>query len=156
MSSIADYLIIFAGFLDFHPADVQLRRHSTQILDKMISRFQEKPYKVLKAFRRNTFHPQKPPPFSPKVVNHSVLLKDLKKLNDSKRSLPMVKGSANILIFHGADDTVVPKQRGQHLYQSFGNQARYFEIKNSGHALPVTHAKECGQIIQSEISQPIS
>jgi pimeloyl-[acyl-carrier protein] methyl ester esterase len=155
MSSKADYLIIFSGFLDFHPIAVQPRRHSKQALDKMISRFQEEPYKVLKAFYRNIFRPYKPPQFPQKTINYPVLLKDLKSLNNSKRLLPKEKKSTNILIFHGSDDAIVPKQKGQRLYEEFGNQARYFEIRNSGHALPVTHAKECWQIIKSEIPQLI-
>lgn len=154
MTSKADYLIIFSGFLDFHPAASRARRHSRQALDKMISRFQEKPHKVLKAFHRNTFQPQPVPQFPEKAISHSVLLKDLISLNNSKRPLPMVKESATILIFHGSDDVIIPKQKGQRLYEAFGNQARYVEIKNGGHALPVTHTKECWQIIQSEILQP--
>jgi pimeloyl-ACP methyl ester carboxylesterase len=153
--SKADYLIIFSGFLDFHPGAARARKRSRRILNKMISRFQGEPYKVLKAFYRNVFHPQKLPPFSEKAINHSVLLNDLKRLNNSKRLLPIVKGSADILIFHGAEDAIVPKRKGQCLYEELSNQAQYFEIENSGHALPITHAKKCWQIIQSEVLQPI-
>jgi pimeloyl-[acyl-carrier protein] methyl ester esterase len=155
MTSKADYLIIFSGFLDFHPVSVRLRRRSKQILNKMISRFQEEPHKVLKAFHQNIFRPQEPLQFPRKTINQSLLLKDLKRLNNSKRPLPTVKRSANILIFHGTDDAIVPKRKGQCLYKEFGNRAQYVEVKNGGHALPGTHAKRCWQIIQSEILQPI-
>ena len=151
----ADVLVIFAGFLQFHPKAAQFRRRSTQVLNEMIKQFDESPQNVLKTFYRNVFHPEKEFRLPPDQMNESSLLRDLKKLGNAKRTLPNVKKSAKVFIFHGTDDAIVPKRKGRALYEKFGKQAQYFEIKNGGHALPMTHPQKCWQMIEPEITESI-
>ena len=148
----ADTLIIYSGFLHFHPQAAQFRRRSKQVVAEMISKFKERPYDVLKAFYRNVFHPEKEFDLPPKTINNELLLEDLKLLNKNKRALPSLKKNAKVFIFHGADDAIVPKHKGRDLYQKFGKQAQYFEIKQSGHGLPLTQADRCWRMIESEIT----
>ncbi|HYW36081.1 MAG TPA: alpha/beta hydrolase [Balneolaceae bacterium] len=151
----ADILVIFSGFLRFHPTAAQFRRRSKQVVNQMIRQFQDEPLKVLKVFYRNVYHPQKTFELPREIRDTSLLLEDLKKLNTRERSLPSVKENANIFIFHGTDDAIVPKRKGRGLFDKFGNKAQYFEIQNSGHALPMTHAEKCWQMIQPEILHPV-
>lgn len=122
----------------------------------MIGRFKQHPEKVLKAFYRNVFHPEKPVELHREEINESLLLEDLERLNMQEKGLPTVKEDANIFIFQGADDAIVPKINGRNLFKRFGAQAQYFEIQNSGHALPITHTEKCFQIIQPKIAQTVA
>jgi pimeloyl-[acyl-carrier protein] methyl ester esterase len=148
----ADTLIIYSGFLHFHPQAAQFRRRSKQVVAEMISKFKERPYDVLKAFYRNVFHPEKEFDLPPKTINNELLLEDLKLLNKNKQALPSLKKNAKVFIFHGADDAIVPKRKGRALYQKFGRKAQYFEIKQSGHGLPLTQPDRCWRMIESEIT----
>lgn len=149
--SAADYLVIFAGFLNFHMPVNVFKGRSKQQVNQMISRFKTNPEKVLKAFHRQVFHPQKSIDFHQKEMNELLLLDDLEKLNKQERVLPLMKKDADIFIFQGTDDVIVPKEKGRLLVKRFGEQAHYFEIQNSGHALPITHTEKCFQMIRPKI-----
>lgn len=149
----ADALLIFGGFLSFHPQAAQFRRRSRLVVNEMINQLREDPEKVLRAFYRNVYHPEKSFESPPADMNTDLLLEDLKRLHESARSLPELKKKAKIFIFHGADDAIVPKRKGRALYEMLGTQAQYFEIRNAGHALPVTHAAKCRQMVEAEMMQ---
>ena len=144
----ADLVIIIAGFLHFHPKAAQFRRRSKLVLNEMISRFEKEPHNVLKTFYRNVFHPRKTFTVPNKELNHSLLLDDLIRLNEADISLPELKKSASVCIFQGTDDAIVPKEKSRGLFERFGKKAQYFEIKNAGHALPITHASKCREILK--------
>ncbi|MBN2731720.1 MAG: alpha/beta hydrolase [Balneolaceae bacterium] len=148
----ADLLVIMSGFLHFHPKAAQFRRRSKLVLSEMINQFEQKPEKVLKTFYRNVFHPQKTFDLPNEEMDHSLLLEDLKLLDRSEISLPVLKNTARICIFQGADDAIVPKEKGRGLFNQFGDQAQYFEIKKAGHALPIAHAPRCREILEPMIT----
>lgn len=148
----ADLVLIISGFLHFHPKAAQFRRRSKLVLREMINQFEEEPEKVLKTFYRNVFHPQKTFGLPNKEINHSLLIEDLKLLDRSEISLPMLKKTGRICIFQGADDAIVPKEKGRGLFEQFGDKAQYFELKKAGHALPLTHAPRCMEILNPMIT----
>ena len=147
----ADMVIIFSGFLSFHPKAAQFQRRSKQVVSEMINQIDDHPLEVLKAFYRNVYHPEKEFNLPSKTLNKPLLLKDLKKLNSTVPSLPTLQKSAKVFIFHGTDDAIVPKRKGRALFERFGDIAQYFEIKAGGHALPMTHAQKCWQMIEPNI-----
>lgn len=149
----ADLVAVFSGFLVFHPKAVQFRRRSKMVLNEMIKQFESQPENVLKTFYRNVFHPDKSYELPKNDFNKDLLMRDLKKLDKAERSLPDLKKTAKVCIFQGADDAIVPKQKGRGLYEKFGKQAQYYEIKNSGHALPYTYAEKCWNVFRGEIKK---
>lgn len=149
----ADLLVIISGFLTFHPQLAQFRRRSKMVLNEMLSRFSDQPENVLKAFYRNVFHPERSYDLPQSDFNQDLLLKDLRWLDRADRSLADLNKSAKVCIFQGADDAIVPKEKGRALHEQFGEQSKYYEIKNSGHALPVTHAQKCWDLIVPEIER---
>jgi pimeloyl-[acyl-carrier protein] methyl ester esterase len=149
----ADALLIFGGFLSFHPQAAQFRRRSRLVVNEMMKQFGNSPEKVLEAFYRNVYHPEKSYERPPAEMNAALLLEDLNRLNESKQSLPELKKEVKIFIFQGAEDAIVPKRKGRALYEMLGPQAQYFEIKKAGHALPVTHAAKCWHMVEAEIMQ---
>lgn len=148
----ADLLVIISGFLHFHPQAAQFRRRSKLVLNEMINRFEEEPENVLKTFYRNVFHPQKTFQLPDDEFNKSLLLRDLNLLNTSEISIPELKRTARVCIFQGADDAIVPKEKGRGLYENIGAKAQYFEFNNAGHALPMTHASKCREILEPMIT----
>lgn len=144
----ADVLVIMSGFLRFHPKAAQFRRRSKLVLNEMINQFEQYPENVLKTFYRNVFHPEKSFKLPQQEINKSLLLNDLKKLDKSEMLLPELKKTARVCIFQGTDDAIVPKGKGRALYEQLGKQAQYFEIKKAGHAIPITHASQCWEIVE--------
>lgn len=147
----ADFILVFAGFLAFHPRAAQFRRRSRQVVAEMIRQFDSQPQKVLNVFYRNVFHPKKAYELPGGEFDKALLLQDLCGLDRNERSLPPYKEEARIFIFHGSDDAIVPKSKGRGLYEKFGSPARYFEIKQCGHALPLTRARKCWHLIKPQI-----
>ena len=152
----ADKIVIISGFLHFHPKAAQFRRRSKQVVDEMIKQFDTQPYKVLKAFYRNVFHPQKEFSWPDEEFNQSLLVDDLELLNNKERSFPEVKDDTDIIILHGADDAIVSKHKGRGLYEKFNGSAQYFEIKKSGHALPMIHGRKCWNLIESNLLDTVN
>lgn len=151
--SDADLLIIFGGFIHFHPSAAQFKRRSKMILDQMISRFVNQPTQVLEKFYQNVFYPQNPWNVPDKEQNEELLLSDLKTLNNAVLNIETLKKVPKISILHGFDDGIVPRRKGRQLYNELRLQSKYFEIKKAGHALPFTHSDRCWSFVEPEIRQ---
>ncbi len=151
----ADVLIIFSGFMQFHPVTAQFKRRSRLILNQMMNRVQGDAVGVLDEFYENAFYPQEPWSLAGKDVNGERLLRDLKKLNVAELDFTQLKSIDKICILHGFNDAIVPRSKGRELYSAFHTQARYFEIKEAGHGLPFTHSEQCWQFIESDIRELI-
>ena len=133
----ADLLIIISGFLTFHPGTPQFRKRSRAVLKSMIEKLNESTEEVLSE--------------PPSNHNKEVLMKDLNALNHAKLNMEALQKVPNICIIHGTSDRIVPNMKGRELFRQLGEQAKYYEIKKTGHALPVTDAKTCWKFIAPEI-----
>lgn len=151
----ADLLIIFGGFLTFHPQAARFRRRSRLVLQQMIKQFQDTPGAVLKEFWNNTYHPRPAPDFEPDEFNRGRLLNDLRSLNESKLETGSLKMPGKICILHGSRDGIVPKAKGRELYNKFRDKGSYFEVKEAGHALPFTHMEQSWNFIKPKIREII-
>lgn len=152
----ADLVVIFNGFIDFHPIAAQYRRRSKLIVKQMLNTLQGHPEKVLEEFYKNTFKPDDPHSLPDGQPDLDLLTKDLRALNNRTLEVSMLKSVNNICILHGFEDAIVHRRKGRTLYDNFSKQGTYFEIKNAGHALPFTHRDQCRQFIEPEINKLVS
>lgn len=149
----ADILVIFGGFLQFHPHAAQFKRRSRLVLQQMINEFEIRPEEVLQEFWRNCYAPADAPELSVENINHELMLKDLNRLHDSRREIALLKEPGEVYIFHGADDYIVPKSKGREIYNRLQDKARYYEIRMSGHALPFTHHVQSFEFLKHHLEK---
>ncbi len=145
----ADLLVIFSGFIHFHPRAKQYRRRSRLVVHQMINKLEEYPRKVLEDFMDNCYHPEPADPSIPKnSINKQRLLSDLKCLNSEQLNVELLNYIPSICILHGREDAIVPNKKGRELYESISVQGHYYEIHQAGHALPFTHTQMCWSFIK--------
>lgn len=148
----ADHLVIFNGYLNFHPLNSIQYKRSRHNLKEMHVRFVKSPGSVIDRYYRNSFHPQKSSKCVPERFNHDLLLSDLIEIDNDTHPVHRVHTLKEITILHGSKDLIVNKHNARQMYQSLRFRSRYFEIVNAGHALPVTHASKCYEITAPLIS----
>lgn len=149
----ADLLVITGGFLHFHPYAPKYRKRSRLILNQMIDAFENKPEQVLNKFYQNCFAPDDVSFENSDDLNHRRLLDDLKLLHQSELDVKRLKKAGKICILHGAGDHIVPNNKGRELYAQLGAKAKYFEMKNAGHALPYLYPQQCLEFVEPHIEQ---
>lgn len=147
----ANLLVILGGFLQFHPVAAQYKRRSRTILRQMINQFEVYPEKVLRNFYADCYAPREVENTEIGELNHQLLLDDLESLDESLVKAEKLKNINKICIIHGSDDHIVPKNKGREIFNQLSKNARYFEIKNAGHAIPITHYTQCLEFIYPEI-----
>jgi pimeloyl-[acyl-carrier protein] methyl ester esterase len=147
-----DLLIVFSGFLAFHPQAAQLRRRSRLVLNQMIQQFEEHPQQVLHRFFENAYEPQSPSNLPQGTINEQLLLSDLKMLNVNTMSIQRLNTIPKICILHGRKDRIVPCSKGRELDAALQTNTRYFEVRDAGHAMPFTHVEQCQAFIESELA----
>ncbi|NGP76241.1 alpha/beta hydrolase [Balneolaceae bacterium YR4-1] len=147
----ADLVVICSGFIDFHPVAAQYRRRSKLIIKQMLNALQGHPEQVLKEFYTNTYKPDEPRKLPEGTPNLDLLVEDLERLNTQTFEVSLLKSVDNICILHGFEDAIVHRRKGRSLYDTYSKQAKYFEVKDAGHALPYTHNQQCWQFIEPEI-----
>lgn len=153
----ADLLIIFGGFLHFHPKAEPLRRRSERILRRMHDRFEDSPLEVLFDFHARSGSP-------PELVESirllasearvDLLLSDLKQLSQSNLEVEVMAQCPNIAIFHGTEDSIVPIDHSEHLHRLLP-QSRLFRKQGGNHALPFTHTQQCFKAISELLDHQI-
>lgn len=151
-----DLLVVFSGFLEFHPTAAQFRQRSKLVVRKMIQQFQTSPKAVLEQFHQNTFRPGDPPKRDFENINKQRLMDDLVRLNQESMSVEKLKKVDKICILHGSDDAIVPRTKGREIFEQLRSKSKYFEIKNAGHALPFTHFDKCKSLLKPELKQELS
>lgn len=148
-----DMLVIFNGFMQFHPVAAQYRRRSKLVLKQMMNKLQGEARRVLNEFYSNSYYPLEPAEMPSGEINDELLLEDLERLNTHVLEVSYLKSIHKICILHGFNDAVVHRRKGRAIYEHFPEQAKYFEIKNAGHALPFTHLQQCRQFIEPELQE---
>lgn len=143
----ADHLVIFNGYLNFHPGQADQFRRSKHSLREMHSQFVKSPESVLNQYYRNAFHPQKNSLKVPDMMNHDLLLADLIRLDNDNQGVQRIFDSKQITIVHGTEDLIVNKQSARSMYHALRFRSRYFEVVKAGHALPVTHSEKCHEMV---------
>jgi pimeloyl-[acyl-carrier protein] methyl ester esterase len=148
----ADILVVVGGFLQFHPHTPQFRKRSKTIVSRMLEELHSDPEKVLNKFWENCYLPE-PVPERPDHarMNLMKLIQDLGHLNQHVLSEVILKKIPKICILHGSKDRIVSKQMGRAIYARSYTRARYFEIKEAGHAVPFTQSQRCWSFVEPEL-----
>lgn len=145
----ADALVVLSGFLSFHPSDPGGERRSKLVVRQMMSHFVEKPLDVLGQFYRNVYAPGEAPDNIPGPMDHDRLLADLERLNSSVLNPEQFTVLNEVIIIHGSRDRIVSNERARDLYSLLLSNARYFEVKEGGHAVGFCHVDECIRFLNS-------
>lgn len=149
----ADLLVIFGGFLRFHPQTARFRRRSRLVLQQMINEFEVRPEKVLADFYRNCYAPRDAPDTEVEHLDHDRMLNDLKLLHEARLDSDLPERAETICILHGADDYIVPKSRGREIYNRLQHKARYLEVRMGGHALPFSHHEQTFEFLKPHLDE---
>lgn len=144
-----DLLIIFSGFIHFHPETPRLQNKSRLILQRMQARFAIEPAAVIRDFMRRCYAPATCANYPSGAPDLNRLAEDLGLLECSRVSTAGLWQSPRIEILHGAEDRIVPIGQGRALFEALGHHARYNEIEGAGHGLPFSHTPQCWNILES-------
>lgn len=147
----ADHLMIFGGFMNFHPAPENENKRSKLVIRQMLSQFVESPAIVLEQFYKNSFHPQIPAWQPPDSLHHDLLLSDLSNIQQDSQPQQRIFDVDALTILHGSDDLIVPRETARDMFHSLRYRSQYFEIMQAGHAFPVTHIEKCAEIFNTVI-----
>lgn len=147
--SEADHLVIFGGFLNFHPDNEKKKKRSHFFIQQMLSRFVDKPGEVLQKFLKNVFYPAEPDDqFLIDDIDHDKLLADLTMIQHETQSVQILHEIPEITILHGEKDKIVSNEKARKLYHELRYRAQYFELKHAGHALPFTQTEACYKFLK--------
>ncbi|EAR20465.1 alpha/beta fold hydrolase [Nitrococcus mobilis] len=143
-----DLLVIFSGFLHFHPQAPRLQGKSRLILQRMQEQFALEPGAVMRRFMRRCYAPAPYQDHLNREFDRSRLAEDLRLLDHSKMAVTTLERARRVIILHGSEDRIVPSSQGWALFDTLGPQALYHEIEGAGHALPFSHAQQCWAILE--------
>jgi pimeloyl-[acyl-carrier protein] methyl ester esterase len=140
--AMAEGLVIFAGFLTFHPSSSPQHDLSVAALTTLQENFQQQPALSLAAFRQQCFRPQSDPFELPQRLHPERLSTDLAQLHSHPLNVAAVRQVPHILWLQGRLDRIVPLSVGQQLFQALP-QATGQELPRSGHGFPFTETQLC-------------
>jgi len=147
----ADYLVIISGFDYFHPDQEHLEKRSKRIIESMIHKLDEDPWKLLSYFYQNCWYPFECPYSIPeKSFNQELLKNDLQFLNTHHLEKDKLKNLKKILILHGDSDRIVNIEIAKRLHRGLDNSMMHIKEK-SGHSLLHTDPVWCLQQINEFI-----
>lgn len=142
-------LVVLGGFQAFHAEAGPSARRSRQLVRRMLRRLTREPEALLEDFYARCFSPSPRKLEVPGVPDTGLLRKDLEMLHTGKLDLRPMDAIPRILLLHGGSDLVVPLQRGEELHHRLRSSSLVV-LKDAGHALPLTHARECWEAIEGE------
>ncbi|MDN5835792.1 MAG: alpha/beta hydrolase [Nitrosospira sp.] len=144
-----DFLVIFSGFIHFHPETPRLQNKSHLILQRMQERFTIEPAAVIGDFMRRCYAPVTYENHLSGAPDLNRLADDLRLLAYSRISTAMIEKVRQIHILHGAEDWIVPKEQGRTLFETLRHRhAQYHEFEGAGHGLPFSHTAQCWSILE--------
>lgn len=129
--------MIFGGFQSFQSSKAALKT--------MIKNFQAHPTQTLKMFYQQCFSPSsycQNPVHDLSSIDVNLLHQDLCAIRESFFDAACLTSVARVQIFHGECDRIIPVEMGKELHQAIP-QSRFVIIPEAGHALPLTHPKQC-------------
>lgn len=154
----ADIVVLTGSFLSFLSDEERERKAEIKALDRMITLFKKEPDSVLQNFYTRAFLPHKSYSFetSP-VMNHTLLLDDLKQMMNDHFDIPESLSSKSIFIIHGADDKIVSIEKARKMKEALPAVSSYFEIPGAGHLFPIPkskiYAKKIEQAVKNYVNQ---
>lgn len=137
LMSQADFICIISGFKQFD------KKNSLQLMKK---RLQTEPKDVLSSFYKKNLDKITYPIPIPASIDSQLLYDDLKCLETSDLDISIIR-EKKILILHGANDAIVPLQKGEELHKLLPN-SKMIVVEGGEHGLPISHASECCKMIE--------
>ena len=147
--STTELLVVLGGFQAFHAEAGPSASRSRQLVRGMLQRLTHEPEALLEDFYTRCFSPFPRRLEVPGVLDTGLLRKDLEMLHADKLDLQRVDSIPRVLLLHGGSDLVVPLQRGEELHRRL-RRSSLIVLEDAGHALPLTHARECWRAIERE------
>lgn len=147
-----DLLVIFNGFIHFHPEAPRLQKRSRLILQRMQARFALEPTAVIRDFMRRCYAPATYEDCLSSELGLNLLVEDLRMLGHSRISTAALEKVPRIQILHGTEDRIVPTEQGRALFEALRPYAQYHKIQGAGHALPFSHTQQCWSILEPALS----
>lgn len=143
-----DLLVIFNGFIHFHPQSPRPQKRSRLILQRMQDRFAIEPVAVVGDFMRRCYAPAMYEDHLGSEPDLNRLAEDLRVLDQTRIAMTALEEVPYIQILHGTEDRIVPNRQGRALFEALRPQARYHEIEGAGHGLPFSHTPHCWSILE--------
>ncbi len=147
--STTELLVVLGGFQAFHAEAGPSASRSRQLVRRMLQRLTREPEALLEDFYARCFSPSPQRLEVPGVPDTGLLRKDLEMLHTEKLDLRRMDSIPRILLLHGGSDLVVPPQRSEELHRRL-RRSSLVVLEDAGHALPLTHARECWRAIVRE------
>ncbi len=144
-------LILIGGFRQFHEYAENYKFSQKQI-ELMKQKLLLDPTNLLTDFYRNCGL-ENATPNSP-LLNRELLYDDLVLLNTHQLDLDNLKSIPQILLLHGAKDTIVNAEHSRRLHEQLPH-SKLFLNEKEGHALPLTDADWCINTIQSQFHKKL-
>ncbi len=149
---IADAVVVFASFVNFHPSERRFQRRSQRILKQMIDQFQSDPEAVLRAFWQNCGHVPVNAAVLQSQASQQVLSHDLQDLDHSLLCAEFLAQRPNqMVVFQGNQDRIVAPARAADLVQAL-RQRPALIYHDGPHALPATQAQVCWEKCREYLS----
>lgn len=146
-----DLLVIFNGFLRFHPQAPRLEKKSRLILQRMQEQFAHAPEAVIHRFMQRCDQQARDEKWPAGELDRSRLAEDLHALGQSEIAPATVEKIRRVVLLHGTEDRIVPARQGDALFATLSHQAQYHEIEGAGHALPFSHTGQCWTVLESAL-----
>ena len=149
--SKADFLVIFNGFGDFHPANPKQRVYSQKGLELTIEQFEKSPKNVLEVFRGNCFSPEENPTIIPDNINVEKGLKDLHAMQSLRFPILDLDFGSTIITIDSGKDKILHEPRGKTMLEGHVGRTFHTVFEEAGHALPFTNPNDCWSYLCSVI-----
>ena len=146
-----DLLVIFNGFLRFHPQAPRLEKKSRLILQRMQEQFVQAPEAVTQRFMQRCYQPARDEHGPAGALDRHRLAEDLHVLGHSEIAPATLEKARRVILLHGAEDRIVPASQGRALLATLPQRTQYHEIEGAGHALPFSHTKQCWAVLESAL-----
>ena len=147
--SRTELLVVMGGFRAFHGETGAAAGRSRQLVRRMLQRLRHEPEALLEDFYTRCFSPSPCGLEVPEILDTGLLRRDLEMLHSDTLDLQRMNSIPRTLLLHGGADRVVPRQRGEDLHGRLPRSSLLI-LENAGHALPLTHGRECWAAIERE------
>lgn len=144
-------LILIGGFRQFHEHAENFKFSQKQI-ELMKQKLLLDPTNLLGDFY-NSCGVEDSIPNLP-LINRELLYDDLVLLNTHQLDLDNLKSIPQILLLHGAKDTIVLPEHSKRLHEKLPH-SKLFLNEEEGHALPLTAPDWCINTIQSQLHKKL-
>ena len=144
----AGAIVVLGGFRHFHHEDERLARRSRHTIDKMALRVGREPWALLADFYARCGMAEAR---AQGDIDVELLYGDLMLLQEHELDMDFLQTGVPIRIVHGDGDRIVPLEKANQLHGLVPGSALAV-LHGAGHALPITHIRECWRVVEDECS----